>query len=83
MAVVGSTFILRDVHKHYRFPDSPTAADVVNSLSTHDLAHILKKYGEERKAQQIANIIVEARYTFGKFSRTKQLADVILSAFNR
>ncbi|BFZ05141.1 hypothetical protein BsWGS_08180 [Bradybaena similaris] len=65
-----------------RFPDSPTAADVVNSLSPHDLAHILKKYGEERKAKQIANIIVEARYTFGKFSRTKQLADVILSAFN-
>ncbi|CAG5121434.1 unnamed protein product [Candidula unifasciata] len=65
-----------------RFPDSPTAADVVNTLSPRDLAHILKKYGEEKKAQQIANIIVEARYTFGTFSRTKQLADIILGAFN-
>lgn len=67
----------------YRFPDSPTAADVVNCLDPHDLAHILKKYGEESSATQIAHAIVEARYAFGNFTRTKQLADIISAAFSR
>uniref|UniRef100_A0A0B7AHX3 Methyltransferase-like protein 15 n=2 Tax=Arion vulgaris TaxID=1028688 RepID=A0A0B7AHX3_9EUPU len=65
-----------------RFPDSPTAADIVNNLDPQDLAHIFKKYGEERKSLQIAHALVEARYAFGNFTRTKQLADVILTTFN-
>ncbi|GFO18149.1 ribosomal RNA small subunit methyltransferase h [Plakobranchus ocellatus] len=64
-----------------RFPDSPTAADVVNNLDPADLANILKKYGEEKKARQIAHAIVDARYAFGNFTRTKQLAEVLSSVF--
>ncbi|CAL1540881.1 unnamed protein product [Lymnaea stagnalis] len=63
-------------------PNQITAADVVNTLDASDLEHILKKYGEERKSRDIAHAIVEARYAFGKFTRTRQLADVIQNVFN-
>lgn len=43
---------------------------------------ILKKYGEERLARHIAHAIVESRYTFGKITRTKQLADIVSTAFD-
>lgn len=59
-----------------------TAADVVNTLDASGLEHILKKYGEEKKSRAIAHAIVEARYAFGKFTRTRQLADVIQNVFN-
>ncbi|XP_012941577.1 12S rRNA N4-methylcytidine (m4C) methyltransferase [Aplysia californica] len=66
----------------HRFPESPTAADVVNTLDPSDLAHILKKYGEESRAREIAHALVEARYAFGNFTRTEQLARVVKSVFN-
>ena len=38
-----------------------TAADVLNTYSAGDLARILKEYGEERFARQIARAVVKAR----------------------
>ncbi|XP_013065509.2 12S rRNA N4-methylcytidine methyltransferase-like isoform X2 [Biomphalaria glabrata] len=65
-----------------RFPDQPTAADVVNTLDVADIEHILHKYGEEKKSKLIAHAIVEARYAYGKFTHTKQLAEVVQNVFN-
>ncbi|GFR73440.1 ribosomal RNA small subunit methyltransferase H [Elysia marginata] len=64
-----------------RSPESVTAADVVNNLDPADLANILKKYGEEKMARPIAQAVVDARYAFGNFTRTKQLAEVVSSVF--
>lgn len=50
-----------------------TAADLVNSLSRYDLLHIIKTYGEERRAAQIASEIIRNR----PLERTTQLADIV------
>ncbi|KAK3101052.1 hypothetical protein FSP39_000600 [Pinctada imbricata] len=55
--------------------------DVVNNLDVGDLAEIIRKYGEERRYKQVAHAIVEARYTFGKISTTKQLAAIVESIY--
>ena len=44
-----------------RYPDMPTAADVVNALDQQALASILRAYGEEKHAKKIASAIVQAR----------------------
>ncbi len=45
-------------------PDATTSAEeVVNTFSEKDLARILRSYGEERKARQIARAICTARAT--------------------
>ena len=64
-----------------RFPESPTAADVVNNLDAKDLSVILKAYGEERLARSIAQAIIEARYAFGSITRTQQLAQIVDTVF--
>ncbi|XP_062595760.1 probable methyltransferase-like protein 15 homolog [Saccostrea cucullata] len=64
-----------------RDPDSVTAMDVVNHLSVQELRDIIKKYGEDHIANQIAHAIVEARYVMGKITTTKQLAEVIENVF--
>ena len=64
---------------HNRLPDQPTAADVVNLLDEIDLAKVIKKYGEESRAKQIAHGIVDVRSAFGKITTTQQLADIISS----
>lgn len=58
----------------------PTAADLVNSLSREELARILKEYGEEPYAWQIAGKIVTARES-AQITTTSRLAEVIVSAF--
>lgn len=58
----------------------PTAADLVNSLSREELARILKEYGEEPYAWQIAGKIVTARES-EQITTTSRLAEVIVSAF--
>lgn len=53
-------------------PDNPVgAADLVNSLSERELADILYQYGEERRAYQVARVIVQARpiWTTGELAR--------------
>ncbi len=58
-------------------PDNPiTAAHLANQLSEADLADILYRYGEERRARQVARAIVQAR----PLSTTRDLADVVAKA---
>ena len=56
-----------------------TAADLVNTLSREDLARILRDYGEEPYAWQIAGKIVTARQE-KPILTTMQLADLVASA---
>ena len=56
-----------------------TAADLVNTESREELARILRDYGEEPFAWQIAGKIVEARET-APIETTLQLADIVASA---
>ncbi len=41
--------------------DTPTAAELVNTLSEKELAGLIFRYGEERRSRQIARAIVRAR----------------------
>ena len=59
--------------------EGETAADLVNSESREELARILRDYGEEPFAWQIAGRIVEARET-APIETTLQLADIVASA---
>ena len=56
-----------------------TAADLVNGLSESDLADIIFRYGEERRARRIARAIVKAR----PIVRTSRLAEVVSRAAGR
>lgn len=53
----------------------PTAADLLNSLSREELARILREYGEEPYAWQIAGRIVQQR-AVSPIVTTGQLADL-------
>ena len=57
-----------------------TAADAVNTLPFEELCRILREYGEERYAAQIARRIVSKREQ-KEFTTTTELSDVIVSAF--
>lgn len=56
-----------------------TAADLVNTASREELARILRDYGEEPYAWQIAGKLVEARER-APIETTIQLADLVASA---
>ncbi|XP_072448820.1 12S rRNA N4-methylcytidine (m4C) methyltransferase isoform X1 [Chiloscyllium punctatum] len=64
-----------------RYPDMPTAADVVNALDQQSLASILRIYGEERHAKKIAAAIAQARSIY-PITRTQQLASIVAGAFS-
>jgi 16S rRNA (cytosine1402-N4)-methyltransferase len=53
-----------------------SAADLVNSLSERELAHIIAHYGEEKNARRLARAIVAAR----PLATTRELAKVIEAA---
>lgn len=57
----------------------PTAADLVNTLDREELTRILRDYGEEPYAWQIAGKIVKAREETPILT-TLQFADLIASA---
>lgn len=57
----------------------PTAADLVNTLSREELTRILRDYGEEPYAWQIAGKIVAAREN-QPIRTTLQLADLVAGA---
>jgi 16S rRNA (cytosine1402-N4)-methyltransferase len=59
--------------------DELTAQDIVNTWDQRQLARLLREYGEERYASQIARAIVRARRR-QELSSTHQLVDVIKSA---
>lgn len=61
-------------------PTSPTtAATLVATLSEHDLADVIYRYGEERFSRQVARRIVEARAQ-APISTTDHLASIVRSA---
>ncbi|MBT5570967.1 MAG: 16S rRNA (cytosine(1402)-N(4))-methyltransferase RsmH [Alphaproteobacteria bacterium] len=53
-----------------------SAADVVNTASESDLAHIVRTLGEERHARRVARAIVQAR-TEIEIKTTEQLANIV------
>ena len=55
-----------------------TAADLVNTLDEHELARILRDYGEEPMARRIARAIVAAR-SEAPIDTTSRLAEIIRS----
>lgn len=57
----------------------PTAADVVNTYPTGDLARILRTYGEERFASRIASFIGNARRR-APLRTTGELVEVVKAA---
>jgi 16S rRNA (cytosine1402-N4)-methyltransferase len=59
-----------------------TAADLVNSMTEDQLAGIIKEYGEERWARQIARKIVAARDE-SPIETTGRLADVVSRSIPR
>lgn len=59
--------------------DGPTAADIINKASAHEIARILYEYGEEHRSRHIANVIVSRRKD-APFLRTLDLADCIEKA---
>jgi 16S rRNA (cytosine1402-N4)-methyltransferase len=54
----------------------PSAADLVNGLDEAELADIIFRYGEEKRARAIARAIV-ARRKQGPITRTGELADIV------
>jgi 16S rRNA (cytosine1402-N4)-methyltransferase len=57
----------------------PSAADVVNSYSTEELARVLKEYGEERFARRIASAIVRER-RIAPLDSSARLAELVREA---
>lgn len=62
-----------------RFPNQPTAADVINTLDSDALANIFKSYGDERYAKKIARAIVDSRFMMHSIKTTKQLTQLVSS----
>ena len=60
---------------------SLTAHDVVNNFSKDELAQLIYKYGEERKASKIASLIIKAREET-EIETTIELAEIIKRAFS-
>ncbi len=56
-------------------PESTAASQIVNSFDQHELAKILRDYGEEPMAKRIARAIVEAR----PIETTSRLAEIVRS----
>ncbi len=76
----GFSFLLSGPLDMRMDPSQPrTAADLVNTLSEAELAHLIRTYGEEKYARRIARAIVEAR----PITTTTQLADLIAQVVPR
>jgi len=59
-----------------------SAAQAVNTLSEAELADIIRRFGEERRARQVARAIVKARKD-GPIKRTAQLAEIVRRVVKR
>lgn len=57
----------------------PSAAQWLEEVDEDELAHVIRTYGEERFARQVARAIVAARQA-GPLIRTRQLAQVVAAA---
>lgn len=60
----------------------PSAAQWLEEVDEDELAHIIRRYGEERFAKQVARAIVTARQT-GPLTGTRQLAQVVAAAVRK
>ena len=60
----------------------PSAAKAVNDLPESELAEVISRYGEERRARQVARAIVTARRE-RPIERTAQLAEIVRKAVRR
>lgn len=56
--------------------DGPTAAELVNTLSEADLARLIHRFGEERRARAVARAIVAERAK-APIERTGRLAEIV------
>ena len=56
---------------------TPTAADILASVSQENLERIFRNFGEEPFSRRIANVIVNDR-VITPFTSTKQLADLVV-----
>ena len=54
----------------------PTAAEIVNTMAEDELAELIGRLGEERRARRVARAIVEARAQ-APITRTSELAAII------
>ena len=59
-------------------PDSTAVTEIVNTFDEHELAKILREFGEEPKAKFIARAIVQARQE-APIDTTTRLADIVRS----
>jgi 16S rRNA (cytosine1402-N4)-methyltransferase len=62
--------------------EGPSAADLVNELAEKDLAALIRTFGEERRATQIAKAIVAERAN-GRIASTAQLAKICEAVIGR
>ncbi len=58
----------------------PSAADLVNEADEDTLVHIIRDYGEERRARPVVRAIVTARRK-APITRTLALADIVRASF--
>lgn len=59
-----------------------SAAEAVNRLPEAELADVIRRFGEERRARQVARAIVKARQD-GPIERTGQLAEIVRRVVKR
>lgn len=59
-------------------PDSTAVTEIVNTFDEHELAKILREFGEEPKAKVIARAIVQARQE-APIDTTTRLAEIVRS----
>jgi 16S rRNA (cytosine1402-N4)-methyltransferase len=58
---------------------SPDASEIVNAFPVRELARILREFGEEPRARQIA-FAIDAERKRGRIASTKELADLVARA---
>lgn len=69
-----------DMRMNYTDSSTPTAADLLNTLTEKEIADILFHYGEERYSRKIAARICEYRQK-KKFETTGELEDIIFHCY--
>ena len=69
-----------DMRMNYGDKSTPTAADLLNTLSEKEIADLIFAYGEERLSRRIAARICELRQT-KKIQTTGELEDICFHAY--
>jgi len=69
-----------DMRMNYGDNNTPTASDLLNSLSEKEIADLIFNYGEERLSRRIAAKICELRET-KKIETTGELEDICFHAY--